>query len=72
MRCIFVLDVFNGAVVHAFRGERSRYEPIERYSQILSTSEPLAVLAEIRPSEVYVADLNRLMGSGDLQNTTNH
>ena len=65
MRCIFVLDIFNGAVVHAVRGERSRYEPIERYSQIVSTSAPLGVLEELRPKEVYVADLNLLMGSGE-------
>jgi phosphoribosylformimino-5-aminoimidazole carboxamide ribotide isomerase len=65
VRCIFVLDVFNGAVVHAVRGERSLYEPIERYSRIVSSSDPLAVLREIMPKEVYVADLNLLTGSGD-------
>ena len=65
MRCIFVLDIFNGAVVHAVRGERSLYEPIDRYSRIVSSSDPLVVLEEIRPKEVYVADLNLLTGSGD-------
>lgn len=65
MRCIFVLDILNGAVVHAVRGERSRYEPIDRYSRIVSTSRPLSILSELEPSEVYVADLNRLMGEGD-------
>jgi phosphoribosylformimino-5-aminoimidazole carboxamide ribotide isomerase len=65
VRCIFVLDVFNGAVVHAVRGERSLYEPIGRYSRIVSSSDPLGVLKEIRPKEVYVADLNLLTGSGD-------
>ena len=65
MRCIFVLDVFNGAVVHAVRGERSLYEPIDKYSRIVSSSDPLGVLKEIRPKEVYVADLNLLTGSGD-------
>ena len=65
MRCIFVLDIFNGAVVHAVRGERSLYEPISRYSRIVSISDPLGVMKEIRPKEVYVADLNLLTGSGD-------
>lgn len=65
MRCIFVLDIFNGAVVHAVRGERSLYEPIGRYSRIVSSSDPLEVLKEIRPKEVYVADLDLLTGSGD-------
>jgi phosphoribosylformimino-5-aminoimidazole carboxamide ribotide isomerase len=65
VRCIFVLDIFNGAVVHAVRGERSLYEPIDKYSRIVSSSDPLGVLKEIRPKEVYVADLNLLTGSGD-------
>jgi len=65
VRCIFVLDIFNGAVVHAVRGERSRYEPVERYSRIVSTSNPTALLELIRPKEVYVADLNRLTGVGE-------
>lgn len=65
MRCIFVLDVFNGAVVHAVRGERSLYEPIDRHSKIVSTSDPLEVLQEIKPKEVYVADLNLLTCSGE-------
>lgn len=65
MRCIFVLDIFNGRVVHALRGERSRYEPIDRFSRIVASSDPEAVLAEISPKEVYVADLNRITGRGD-------
>jgi len=65
VRCIFVLDIFNGAVVHAVRGERSRYEPIERFSKVVSSSYPISVMQEIRPREVYVADLNLLTGSGD-------
>ena len=65
MQCVFVLDIFNGAVVHAIRGERSRYELIERSSRVVNTSDPLEILGEIRPVEVYVADLNRLTGSGD-------
>ncbi|HPS91457.1 MAG TPA: HisA/HisF-related TIM barrel protein [Methanothrix sp.] len=65
MRCIFVLDILNGAVVHAVRGERSHYEPVDRFSEIVSTSEPLAILREIAPREVYIADLNLIMGRGD-------
>lgn len=65
MRCIFVLDILNGAVVHAVRGERSRYEPIASFSRIVSTSEPLSVLSAIRPKEVYIADLSLLTGQGN-------
>jgi len=65
VRCIYVLDILNGAVVHALRGERSRYEPIAGFSRIVSTSEPLGILQELRPREVYIADLNLLTGRGD-------
>jgi phosphoribosylformimino-5-aminoimidazole carboxamide ribotide isomerase len=65
VRCIFVLDIFNGAVVHAERGERSKYEPVEQFSQVVSSSDPISVMQEIKPKEVYVADLNLLTGSGD-------
>jgi len=65
VRCIFVLDIFNGAVVHAVRGNRNRYEPIDRYSSVVATSDPLQILREIRPKEAYVADLNLLMNQGD-------
>ncbi len=65
MRCIFVLDILNGAVVHAVRGERDRYEPIAGFSKIVSSSRPLDILHELRPQEVYVADLNLLTGQGE-------
>jgi phosphoribosylformimino-5-aminoimidazole carboxamide ribotide isomerase len=65
VRCIFVLDLFNGNVVHAVRGERSGYRPIDESSRVVSTSNPLRVLEGIRPKEVYLADLNRILGQGD-------
>lgn len=64
MRCILVLDIFNGAVVHAFRGERSSYELIHLHSRIVSSSDPLSIVESIKPKEVYIADLNLLTGSG--------
>ncbi|HNX09961.1 MAG TPA: HisA/HisF-related TIM barrel protein [Methanothrix sp.] len=64
MRCIFVLDILNGAVVHAVRGERSRYEPISSFSRIVTTSSPQEIMQTIHPREVYVADLNMLTGQG--------
>ncbi len=65
MRCIFVLDILNGAVVHALRGERKSYRPITEFSRLVSTSEPLGLLGELCPQEVYVADLNLITGKGD-------
>ncbi|MCQ8902603.1 MAG: HisA/HisF-related TIM barrel protein [Methanothrix sp.] len=65
MRCIFVMDIFNGEVVHAVRGERSRYRPISTFSRVVSTSDPIEIVDTLAPKEVYIADLNRLSGSGD-------
>jgi phosphoribosylformimino-5-aminoimidazole carboxamide ribotide isomerase len=65
VRCIFVLDILNGAVVHAIRGERSRYEPIAAFSRVISTSEPLEIIKVLLPKEIYVADLDRLTGHGN-------
>jgi len=65
VRCIFVLDILNGAVVHARRGERNSYRPITEFSRLVTTSEPLGVLGELCPREVYVADLNLITGKGD-------
>lgn len=65
MRCIFVMDIFNGEVVHAVRGERSRYLPVTTFSRVVSTSDPIEIVKTLAPEEVYIADLNRLSGSGD-------
>jgi phosphoribosylformimino-5-aminoimidazole carboxamide ribotide isomerase len=59
------MDIFNGVVVHAVRGERSRYLPVDRHSRIVTTSDPLSVIQAVRPKEVYLADLNLLTDSGD-------
>ncbi len=64
-RCVFVLDLFNGSVVHAVRGEREKYQPIATKSLVVKTSDPLSILDDLRPREVYVADLDRITGIGD-------
>ncbi len=63
-RLIFVMDLLDGVVVHAKKGERDKYEPIHLFSSIVSSSDPARVIEEIKPVEVYIADLNRLMGTG--------
>ncbi|MGB3945134.1 MAG: HisA/HisF-related TIM barrel protein, partial [Methanothrix sp.] len=65
IRCVFVLDLFNGSAVHAHRGEREKYLPIDTASAIVRTCDPLAILDLLRPKEVYVADLDRIMGTGE-------
>ena len=64
MQCIFFFNILNGAVVHALRGERSRYKPIAEFSQVTGSSDPLRIVDELRPGQVYVADLDMIMGSG--------
>jgi len=64
-RRVFVLDLFNGSAVHAVRGEREKYQPIAAKSRVVGTSDPLSILEVLRPKEVYVADLDRITGSGE-------
>jgi phosphoribosylformimino-5-aminoimidazole carboxamide ribotide isomerase len=64
-RLILAVDVLDGVVVHAKRGEREQYRPITSISTIISSADPIRVIEELQPDEVYIADLNRLMGTGD-------
>ncbi len=63
-RLIFVLDLLDGVVVHAKRGEREKYEPVHLFSSIVGSSDPVRIIEELKPADVYIADLNRLMGTG--------
>jgi len=67
MDVIPVIDLKGGVVVHARRGERDRYRPIE--TPLAATSDALDVargLMAIHPfGTVYVADLDAIAGSGD-------
>ncbi len=62
-RIILVMDIFNGVVVHAVKGERASYKPI--VSKVCSSSSPRDMISIISPKEVYIADLNRLQGMGN-------
>ena len=64
-RLIFVMDLLDGLVVHAKRGERDKYVPIHRFSSIVTSSDPVRVIEALKPREVYIADLNRLMNTGN-------
>ena len=64
-RLILAVDLLDGVVVHAKRGAREEYKPINIFSSIVSSSELTRVIEEIKPEEVYIADLNRLMNTGD-------
>ncbi|MFQ6061771.1 MAG: HisA/HisF-related TIM barrel protein [Methanosarcinales archaeon] len=64
-RIIFVLDIFDGIVVHAVRGERKHYLPIAGFSSVCETSNAVEIVRTLNPKEVYAADLNRIRGIGD-------
>jgi phosphoribosylformimino-5-aminoimidazole carboxamide ribotide isomerase len=66
MQVIPVLDLLDGHVVRAMRGERSRYRPIR--SSLCATSDPLsiarALVAATGASALYVADLGAILQRG--------
>jgi phosphoribosylformimino-5-aminoimidazole carboxamide ribotide isomerase len=64
MDIIFAMDIRGGLVVKGYKGERDRYEPIERHSKICATSDPLNVIGAVKPRRTYIADLDRIVGSG--------
>ena len=67
MQIIPVIDLLNGAVVHAKRGQRQHYQPIQ--SQLSASSAPLdivAALLKLYPFHtLYIADLNAICGTGN-------
>lgn len=65
MDIFFAMDLRGGIVVKGYKGERERYEPIERHSKICTTSDPLNVVDTIKPRRTYIADLDRILGWGN-------
>jgi phosphoribosylformimino-5-aminoimidazole carboxamide ribotide isomerase len=67
MEVVPVIDLKNGAVVRARRGDRAAYRPIE--TPLSPTSEPVDVIAgflSVHPFRtLYVADLDAIEGKGD-------
>jgi phosphoribosylformimino-5-aminoimidazole carboxamide ribotide isomerase len=66
MRIIPVLDLMEGLVVHAVKGERERYQPVR--SILAASADPLEVArclqAETKCRTFYIADLNAIQGKG--------
>lgn len=61
-RIVFVLDIYNGTVVHAQGGDRRNYMPVHLSSKVCETSYAVDVVQNLNPQEVYIADLNLLQG----------
>jgi len=62
MKVLPVIDILNGQVVHAVRGERSRYKPIQ--SVLTKSADPVEVAAALKAAgfkAIYVADLDAII-----------
>ncbi len=66
MRVIPVLDLCGGLAVHAKRGDRENYQPV--VSVLTAQAEPASVAKafheQLNLSELYIADLDAIMGRG--------
>jgi len=66
MRIIPVLDLMNGQVVQAVRGERESYRPVQ--SVLVPEATPLSVARALQDEtgceQFYLADLDAIMGHG--------
>ena len=67
MQIIPVIDLLNNVVVHAKRGQRQHYQPIQ--SLLTTSSAPLNIvtaLLELYPFQtLYIADLDAIYGTGN-------
>ncbi|HTY52513.1 MAG TPA: HisA/HisF-related TIM barrel protein [Methanomicrobiales archaeon] len=63
MDLILALDLMGGNVVHGAKGERATYRPL-RLPGVPSPA-PEEVVSALSPKYLYIADLDRIMGSGE-------
>ncbi len=74
MQIIPVVDLMQGQVVHAKRGIRSQYQPIQ--SDLCNSSAPLAIieaLLKLYPFQtLYIADLDAILGVGNHNELITH
>ncbi len=67
MKIIPVIDLLNGQVVHAIRGEREKYKPFKSLLTKGSNAADIAraLMAETGSSQIYVADLDAILKKGN-------
>ncbi len=74
MNIIPVIDILDGQVVHAIRGQRERYKAVK--SDLCNSSEPVAIVQaflELHPfDKIYAADLNAITNRGNNTPIINH
>ena len=62
MKVIPVIDILNGIVVHAVRGKRKEYQPVQSIlSKSVETLEVAKAFKKLGFSELYVADLDAII-----------
>ncbi len=68
MRVIPVIDLLEGQAVHAVRGERENYRPVQ--SVLCNTPDPMTLALAFRDrlglNEIYIADLNAIQRSAGM------
>ncbi|MBN1166682.1 MAG: nickel transporter, partial [Methanospirillaceae archaeon] len=63
MELILAMDLRNNQVVHGKSGNRSDYSPLDW--GLASTCRPVGYIREIDPEYLYIADLDRIEGTGN-------
>ncbi len=62
MELVLAMDLRQNLVVHGKSGKRETYKPLDW--GLSPTAEPLGYLAAVRPKYLYIADLDRIEGTG--------
>jgi phosphoribosylformimino-5-aminoimidazole carboxamide ribotide isomerase len=63
MDLILALDLLRGQAVHGARGERATYRPLLLNG--IPSADPREIVTALSPRHLYIADLDRIMGTGN-------
>ncbi len=62
MELVLAMDLRHNLVVHGKSGQRASYKPLDWGCS--PTAEPVGFVRAIRPRSIYIADLDRIEGTG--------
>jgi phosphoribosylformimino-5-aminoimidazole carboxamide ribotide isomerase len=62
MELVLAMDLKEGVVVHGERGNRVHYKPLTWGAS--PVADPVGFVNHIRPASIYIADLDRISGTG--------
>jgi phosphoribosylformimino-5-aminoimidazole carboxamide ribotide isomerase len=62
MELVLAMDLAHNLVVHGKSGQRATYKPLDWGCS--PTAEPVGFVRAIRPKSIYIADLDRIEGTG--------